>query len=91
MEGGWDKYEPTPRDAGRIMVIQGCDYKIERSRVKEYLTEDAMERIAFYWRWKTLGWPYLGGWAEQPADLADIAFLLDAENSKRIAASGRYG
>ena len=37
----------------------------------------AHDAISFFLRWRMMGWPYLGGWAEQPARLVEIVELLD--------------
>jgi hypothetical protein len=30
-------------------------------------------------RWKRFGWPYAGGWAEQPARVFDVIEALETE------------
>ncbi len=88
MEGkGWEKYKPVESDIGREMLVRGCDYAIRRDLMPEYFTGENFAKINFYWQYKTLGWPYLGGWAEQPGDLVDVVLLLENENGKRLKAS----
>jgi hypothetical protein len=85
MEGGWEKYKPTENDH-RVMVMRGCDIEVWRDRIPEYLSIEYKTEVQFFWQYKNLGWPYVGGWAEQPAQLVDIVFLLESENGKRIKA-----
>lgn len=90
--GGWEEYKPTVLDfPGREMVMPGCDYKVERRKIPEYLARDEIEMIRFFWQWKSLGWPFSGGWAEQPANLVDVVFLLEGEYTKWMTANGRHG
>jgi hypothetical protein len=63
------------------MVLHG--HIVDRSRIPEYLSRDNLDKINFYWHYKAFGWPYLGGWAEQPAHLVDIIFCLESELGKR--------
>jgi hypothetical protein len=63
------------------MVFHG--YEVRREDIPSYFCRDNAERIAFYYRYKTFGWPYAGGWAEQPAGLVDIVELLEGEIGKR--------
>ncbi|MFA5376861.1 MAG: hypothetical protein WC455_14015 [Dehalococcoidia bacterium] len=81
MEGGWEDYKPKPSDKGRVMVLYG--HEIERSEIPSYLVYDNQKKIEFYWKYKVFGWPYAGGWAEQPAYLLDIIELLESELGKR--------
>ena len=87
MEGGWQDYKPTPRDAGRVMVVGG--YQVERSKIPSYFAAESMGKLELFWRYKRLGWPFAGGWAEQPAYLVDIIELLEIEMGKRT--NGRQG
>ena len=72
----------TPRDHGRDMVLH--DYVIRRDEIPFYFNEENTLRIEFYYRYKAFGWPYAGGWAEQPAGLVDIVELLEGEMGKRV-------
>lgn len=86
MEGkDWEHYRPAPTDAGRVMILHG--YEVDRSRIPSYFCQENTDPIQFYWRWKVLGWPYSGGWAEQPGGLVDIILLLEEENGKRLKAN----
>lgn len=57
---------------------------MRRDEIPSYFTGENVSRIEFYYRYKTFGWPYAGGWAEQPAHLVDIVELLEGEMGKRI-------
>jgi hypothetical protein len=66
-----------------MLVFEKAPYKVERKEIPSYFTPDNIAKINFYWAWKTLGWPYSGGWAEQPAQLIDIVMTLESEMGKR--------
>jgi hypothetical protein len=57
---------------------------VRRDEIPSYFTEENVKRIEFYYRYKAFGWPYAGGWAEQPAGLVDIVELLEGEMGKRV-------
>lgn len=78
----WQGYKVTPRDRGREMVLH--DYVVRRDEIPSYFNEENTRRIEFYYRYKAFGWPYAGGWAEQPAHLVDIVELLEGEMGKRV-------
>lgn len=65
------------------MVLGKSGYKVRRDRIPSYFTKEAMEQISFFRTYKLLGWPYSGGWAEQPAQLVDVISVLEGELSKR--------
>ena len=82
MLDGWQGYKPTERDRGREMILHGN--VVRRDEIPSYFTEETTRRIEFYYRYKAFGWPYAGGWAEQPAHLVDIVELLEGEMGKRV-------
>lgn len=47
------------------MLLHGVE--IRRDKIPEYFTEDAIEAIDLWHRFKMLGLPFSGGWAEQPS------------------------
>ena len=50
-----------------------------RSEVREYLDEQFWSVLDLWWRWKVLGgFPFTGGWAEQPAHLMEAIELAEA-------------
>lgn len=59
------------------MLRSGLDVKLDD--IGEILSDEgiALDAISFYRRYRTMGWPYRGGWAEQPARLEEIVELLD--------------
>jgi hypothetical protein len=79
MEG----YKETDHFASRPMVLKGCDVVIDRARIPEYLNNENGAKLAFYSRYKAFGWPFAGGWAEQPAYLLDIIERLEIEARKK--------
>jgi hypothetical protein len=78
---GWETYKPNASDIGRIMVLKG--YAVERAKIPEYLSGDNGARLGFYSRYKAFGWPFSGGWAEQPAYLVDVIERLEIESQKK--------
>lgn len=46
------------------MLLHGVD--IARDMIPGYFTGDVMDAIHLWHRWKVLGNPFGGGWAEQP-------------------------
>lgn len=65
------------------MIIPGTDISIERARIPEYFNKDNDAKLGFYSRYKMFGFPFSGGWAEQPAYLLDIVERLESESRKK--------
>jgi len=61
------------------MTVLKSGHEVRLDDIPSLLSEEglAYEAISFYLRWRMMGWPYQGGWAEQPARLVDIVELLD--------------
>jgi hypothetical protein len=66
------------------MILPGTEIEVERARIPEYFRGENAEKMEFYSRYKMFGWPFSGGWAEQPAYLVDIVECLEIEASKRM-------
>ena len=62
------------------MILKGVE--IERWRIPEYLKHDIIKYIEFYLNYKFFGFPYLGGWDEQPVHALDIIKTLEIEERK---------
>lgn len=79
----WRKYKPTSTDirSGYIMWVFGCP--VERWHIQDYFTPQIMRQIDLYWKIKQYGWPYSGGWADQPANIFGLVCILDNEMEKR--------
>lgn len=76
------------------MVLHG--YEVERARIPEYLNGDHLQYVEWWLKWKKFGFPYSGGWAEQPAIYMDVLEVLEAETDKLRAehekiAKGKHG
>ena len=79
----FDCNECTARDK----TVRGCDgsrkWKVGRHEVwgcpQKLVTTEALEKIGLWGRWKRYGWPYAGGWAEQPARVFDIVDAVEGE------------
>lgn len=63
------------------MVLWG--YEICRKDIPTYFTERAMAAIDLWQTYKLFGFPFSGGWAEQPAVYMDIIKALEIEARKR--------
>ena len=50
----------------------GCPQKL--------VTMKVLEQVGLWARWKRYGWPYAGGWAEQPARLFDVVDAVEGES-----------
>lgn len=62
------------------MILKGCE--IRRDKLPEYFTPDNMQYIEYYINYRTFGFPYIGGWAEQPCHVLDLIKTLEMENNK---------
>ena len=62
------------------MVLKGVE--IRRDKIGEYLKHDITKYIEFFMNYKYFGFPYLGGWDEQPVHALDIIKLLEIEEQK---------
>lgn len=59
-----------------------------RSEVDEYLDSHFWSALDLWWRWKVLGgYPFSGGWAEQPAYVVEV--IETAEAAYRGASGSR--
>lgn len=46
--------------------------EIERRRIPEVFNETYWSALIVYNRFKIMGFPFTGGWAEQPAQIVDV-------------------
>ena len=81
MSERWTDYVPTSEDKNRTAIIHGA-VAYTRGKVHEYLSRENLEAIDFYNRYRTFGFAYAGGWAEQPARHIDLLYILDAEHGR---------
>ena len=51
--------------------VWGCPQKL--------VTMEVLRAIGMWGRWKRYGWPYAGGWDEQPAAMFDIVDAVEGE------------
>lgn len=75
--GGKDK-NGNPR-----YVVHGCPEKL--------LTQERLEVIGVWTRWKMFGAPFEGGWAEWPARLVDVLEALELEDRAVSAGKAHAG
>ncbi|MEA5032304.1 MAG: hypothetical protein VB025_09170 [Sphaerochaeta sp.] len=54
-------------------------YEVPLDEIPDLLGNDELTEsaLAFYWRYRTMGWPYGPNWAEHPARLKEVIELLD--------------
>ena len=65
------------------LIQSGYRFKVKKCFQKE--AEECIEEINFFYRYKSFGFPYAGGWAYMPSYLLKIIEILDVENSyKRV-------
>ena len=62
------------------MIIQGLE--IERERIPEYMSGKYNPYLELYYNYKHFGFPYTGGYGEQPAHVFDIIKTLIIEDYK---------
>ena len=55
---------------------------IKRVDIPNYLTNENLELIEWWNKWKLYGLPYSGGWAEQPAIYIDVIEAIEEERFK---------
>jgi hypothetical protein len=95
MEGTWEDFRPTPRDANREMIRGG--QLICRADIPAYLKDSSLrEHIQWWVQYRQFGWPFAGGWAEQPAIFFDVIRALEMvaaeiESEKRKQAEAKRG
>ncbi len=77
-EGYTASYKRVYGNSERTTVLKS-GHEVRLDDIAAILSDsgDAYDAIAFFLRWKMMGWPYRGGWAEQPARLIEIVELLD--------------
>jgi len=51
--------------------------KVERKKILDYFNEYYMSALIIYNRYKRFGFPWSGGWAEQPDYIMSIIELFD--------------
>ena len=62
------------------MILKGCE--IRRDHIHDYFTPENMQYIEYYMSYDTFGFPYTGGWAEQPCHVLDLIKTLKREHYK---------
>jgi hypothetical protein len=64
---------------GREMVV-GDRWTVERLKIPSYFTAEYYSAANMWKMWKMgFGFPYTGGWAEQPAHIVDAISALEEE------------
>ena len=62
------------------MILKG--HEVRRDKISEYFTPENLQYLEYYVNYKTFGFPYAGGWAEQPCHTLDLIKALEVENNK---------
>ena len=69
-----------------------CGYAYQSNKIPELFTPYFWTCVGIWKRWKMLGLPYAGGWAEQPAHLIHVIELFEGmhqtEQNKEAEKSG---
>lgn len=79
----WKKGHATARVKREIgdgllpVVIAGKLKPVKRSEVGQYCDEQFWDVLGIWHRWKRFGFPWTGGWAEQPAYLVDLIDMVE--------------
>ena len=76
----WKDFTPSESDKARQIVRGG--YAICRYDIPLILADPVVGYIHWWGKYKRYGWPYAGGWAEQPAVLVDIIDAIENEADK---------
>lgn len=71
-----------PDDKGRDMVLQG-DHLIKRDEIPNYFTTTIKHSLWLWEQYKRYGWPFGGGWIEQPWFVYEIINTCEMENGRR--------
>lgn len=72
---------------GQEMIIPGSEILVEKDKIAGYFHDpELVAQLNFFYRYKVMGWPYSGGWAEQPAKFVDVVETLEVESGKRLKA-----
>ncbi len=64
------------------MILVKSGILVRRDLIPDYFTDEAMEQIGLWNKYHTIGLPFAGGWAEQPAIYIDIIEALESQYRK---------
>ena len=54
-------------------------YLIRRDMIRDYFTDYNIMSIKLWKNYKKYGWPYVGGWAQQPSFVYDVIETIESE------------
>lgn len=83
----WEKFSPGESDRERYMVRGG--YDICRYDIPAILNDPVVYYLKLWKQYKRYGWPYAGGWAEQPAVYVDIIDAIEDEADRQDGEAAR--
>lgn len=76
---GYLGFKPDPRlDPPERTRFIG-PYEVVSMDIPSYFTGEFAQAAGLWGNWKRFGWPYVGGWAEQPAHIVDIVSAFEEE------------
>ena len=88
---GFGNYKPSARDreSGRGQIIPHSELYIIRKDIPGYFTPEFWGQLAMWDMWRTFGFPWSGGYADQPAIYLDIVYTLESAYRKHTSGSKR--
>lgn len=65
-------------------------FTVERREIPPLFTDSFWKAVQIWQRWRKLGMPFSGGWAEQPTHIVEIIDMLESmckewENKPKVA------
>lgn len=79
-DGEWAAFKPESSDYGRSMILY--DEEIDRGEIPSILSEWGYV-VSEYFRYKTYGSPYGGGYLQWPCNVLDVFDHLNNAEGKR--------
>lgn len=79
---GFANHEPTSWDLKKPDLVLFNGVKIKWTEIKGFLGEYYYSAVAIYNRFKRYGFPYSGGWAEQPEYIVQLIDVFESTIDK---------
>lgn len=78
----WEEFTPSEGvDKDRSIVVADR-YEVPRMDIPSYFSDEFWDAYRVWQNYRTFGWPFAGGWAEQPARVYDLIRCLEIESRK---------
>ncbi len=75
-------YDPPSRT-----MIVADRWEVRRVDIPGMFNEAFWQAVRVWAAWKQRGWPFSGGWAEQPAHIVEIGEAIEEEAAWRLTSS----